>query len=366
MFQGARWSERELNPRHTDFQSVALPTELPDRSPIEHVSGHWGFRKLPAAIPQIMPAVLTESPDEAAWWLRNGHLVIFPTETVYGLGASAYSTSAVRRIFKAKLRPQDNPLIVHIGHLDQVAEVAREVPDAAQRLIDAFFPGPLTVILPRTDQILPAVTGGLDTVAVRMPALSVARQLLEAAKVPVAAPSANISGRPSATTWQAALEDLHLHVQCVLCHLPAEKGLESTVVDCTENPPSLLRPGAISLEDLRDVLPAVSTQNGRMHRSPGTRYRHYAPAADIRLVNHPEEAAANPDYGYIGLTSPARRQYGALKVCQNVDDYGQNLYAFFRLCESRGISRIYCERVSSTGIGLALMDRLNRAARTGP
>lgn len=313
-----------------------------------------------------MPAILTESPQEAAWWVRAGYLVVFPTETVFGLGADARSDEAVAKIFAAKSRPKDNPLIVHVGFKEQIPQVARAIPESASRLIDTFFPGPLTVILPKGPDIPSIVTAGLDTVAVRMPSLSVAKQFLKAADCPVAAPSANISGRPSATSWQAAYEDLQSHVDCVLCHDPAETGLESTVVDCIGDPPRLLRPGAVSLESLLTVVPDISTAAGHTERSPGMRHRHYAPAAKVIIVSHPKHCKAAPETAYIGLTLPEVDQsmFGALQVCSGVEEYAQRLFAFFRLCEKRGLAHIYCQQVAPVGLGRALMDRISRAATT--
>ena len=312
-----------------------------------------------------MQPVLTDDPYEAARWLRAGHLVIFPTETVYGLGANALSAASVSKIFAAKSRPPDNPLIVHLGAIDQIPLVARTVPPVAQQLIDAFFPGPLTIILPRNSQIPPSVAGGLDTIAVRMPSLPVTRHFLEAAALPVAAPSANISGRPSATTWEAAYEDLSSHVACVLRHTPAQTGLESTVVDCTHDPPQLLRPGAIALEEMHNIIPLLTASRKNMHRSPGTRYRHYAPQAHVILIQHPDEAPAMPTTAYIGLTPPTinPNTYGALQINRTVAEYARHLFSFFRFCEKKGVKQIYCECVSVTGLGRALMDRLHRASK---
>ena len=311
-----------------------------------------------------MPAVLTNSPQEAAWWLRAGHLVIFPTETVYGLGCDALAETAVAKVFEAKGRPTDNPLIVHLADRHQIPHVARRITAVAQQLMEEFFPGPLTVILPKADEFPEAVTGHLETVAVRIPSLPAAQAFLRAADGPVAAPSANFSSRPSTTTWQAAYEELEPHVSCVLCHEPATTGLESTVVDCTGPIPRLLRPGAVSLEALLEVTPTISAKGGDVHRSPGTRYRHYAPSAAVCIVRHPNDCVATPETAYIGLTPPesGANLFGALQVCSSLEEYAHRLFAFFRLCEKRGLRRIYCEHISQEGLGRAIMDRLRRAA----
>ncbi len=313
-----------------------------------------------------MQTLLTDSPQEAAALLRAGEVVAFPTETVYGLGADAFDAEAVRKIFAAKGRPADNPLIVHVARLDQIDLLAEAVSAPARRLIDAFFPGPLTVILKKKPEVPGVVTGGLDTVGVRMPRHPVAQAFLAACGRPVAAPSANRSGRPSPTTWQAAYADLDGRVACILQAERTPAGLESTVVDCTEATPTVLRTGVITLEALRVVLPDVrlaeqGTREGL--RSPGTRYRHYAPRARVRLVGHPAEARPGPGAAYIGLETPETPgAFGLHAVCPTVEAYAHELFDFFRRCDAAGLRTIYCQRVAPTGLGRALMDRLQRAA----
>ena len=312
------------------------------------------------------PVVLTRDPARAASHLREGKLVAFPTETVYGLGADAYDTSAVLAIFEAKCRPRDNPLIVHVATLAQLRQVASSIPPLALGLIEAFFPGPLTLILPRHPELPAVTTGGLDTVAVRMPAHTVARAFLAACNRPVAAPSANVSGRPTATTWRAVLEDLRGSIACLLRDDGRAAGLESTVVDCTGNKPVLLRPGVVSLEALRQVAPATVAEQpgpGEPVRSPGMHYRHYAPHCRIHLVRNPGDAVPEEAAAYIGLDAvPEPAAFGAVSICADAEAYARTLFRFFRRCDRLGISDIYCQTTDSSGIGRALMDRLCRAS----
>jgi len=310
--------------------------------------------------------LLTTDVHEAAALIRRGELVAFPTETVYGLGADAFNPEAVRKIFEAKGRPLDNPLIVHIVHLDQLAHLVRDVPEAARRFMERFFPGPLTLVLPRHPDVPDEVTAGLPTVGVRMPRHPVAQAFLEACGTPVAAPSANRSGRPSPTRWEAVYADLNGRIACILQGDRSDMGLESTVVDCTGSEPVVLRAGAVPLEALREVVPEtrlVGDEASLKARSPGTRYRHYAPKARVVLVDHPDEAVPDPRHAYIGLTPPAHPEaFGACCVCPDVETYAYELFDFFRRCDAQGCTRIYAQRVPRTGLGLALMDRLERAA----
>lgn len=309
---------------------------------------------------------LTKDPSEAARYVRAGKLAVFPTETVYGLGADAVNAEAVRSIFEAKGRPSDNPLIVHLARRDQVATVAAECPRAAERLFDRFAPGPITLILPKTESVPGVVTAGLDTVGVRLPAHPVAQAFLEACDTPVAAPSANRSGRPSPTTWQAARADLDGRVHCILQGGRTDAGLESTVVDCTTTPPVMLRPGAIPLESLREVVPTVvAARSGSKEeaRSPGTRHRHYAPEARVVLVDHPSEASPScAEAAYVGLDAPEEGTFGLVHVADTAEAYGRELFHFLRESDARGCRTVYAQRVPEEGIGRALMDRLRRAA----
>jgi L-threonylcarbamoyladenylate synthase len=307
--------------------------------------------------------VITDSPKEAAEFIRRGSIVAFPTETVYGLGADVFGESAIQNIFKAKSRPADNPLIVHVSSADQISSVASEVTESAEILIDAFFPGPLTVVLTKRSEIPAIATAGLNTVGIRMPRNKTASAFLAACATPVVAPSANISGRPSPTTWNAVYEDLDGRIDCILKGEATEIGLESTVVDCTGAAPLLLRPGAISLVELRSVVADIIVSGGgdEERRSPGMRHQHYSPRASVKLVS-PADAIDDPGTtAFIGLHD--RSESFAFKtICSSTDEYAHKMFEFFRECDRRGIEIIYCESVPETGIGTALMDRLRRAA----
>lgn len=310
-----------------------------------------------------MKTIITESPEEAAEFIRRGGIVAFPTETVYGLGADVFNESAIEKIFIAKSRPTDNPLIVHISGVDQISSVASEVTKSAEKIINTFFPGPLTVVLKKRSEVPLTATAGLETVGIRMPRNNIANVFLAACATPVVAPSANLSGRPSPTTWQAVYEDLDERIDCILKGDAAEIGLESTVVDCSDYIPVLLRPGAISLDELRTVVEDafVSFSGEKERRSPGMRHQHYSPRAGVKLVS---SAATIDDFAaaaFIGLHD--RPENFAFKsICSSINEYAHDVFEFFRECDRRGIVIIYCESVPEIGIGTALMDRLRRSA----
>jgi L-threonylcarbamoyladenylate synthase len=309
--------------------------------------------------------------------LRRGQLVAFPTETVYGLGADAFQPEAVRNIYLAKGRPSDNPLIVHLGSIDQLAEVAMDLPELAARLIDRFWPGPLTLVLRKTERVSDLVSGNLNTVAVRMPNHPIALELLQRAQTPVVAPSANRSGRPSATNWQSVLEDLDGRIDGVIVGEPTSIGLESTVLDLTQKVPCILRAGAITAEELMNVCPEVRHSNETFHeqelrKSPGTRHRHYQPTAMVLLdrtrTSHPappiidDPRLLNKKIAWIGLENPPAQDWIVTESCSSVDVYAKRVYAFFREMDHMGIEVIVCSLVHEVGIGRALNDRLKRAA----
>ncbi|HEX7071889.1 MAG TPA: L-threonylcarbamoyladenylate synthase [Rhodothermales bacterium] len=314
-----------------------------------------------------MKTLLTSDPFEAGAIVRRGGIVAFPTETVYGLGAAVSQELALNRIFEAKGRPADNPLIVHLASIDQLERVVADVTPEARRIIDAFFPGPVTVVLPKAKSIPAVVTAGLDTVAVRMPSGPLTRAFLKACGDPVAAPSANLSGRPSPTTWQAVLHDLDGRIAAILQGPQAVHGLESTVVDCTGGIPVVLRAGALSLEELRGVVPstrAAKAVDEVEARSPGMRHRHYAPSARVRVVATADDVPTDPERkAFIGLHGPAdEKRFVDVLVCGSLEQYGFELYHFFRRCDEAGLEAIYCEAVDEVGLGRAIMDRLRRAA----
>lgn len=311
-----------------------------------------------------MKTVLTRSPIEAAEFIRRGGIVAFPTETVYGLGASVFDEIAIQKIFDAKERPADNPLIAHVSSTDQIESLTSEIPASAQKLIDSFFPGPLTVVLRKSARVPLLATAGLETIGVRMPRAAAANEFLTACGVPLVAPSANVSGRPSPTTWQAVVEDLDGRVDCILQGDATEIGLESTVVDCTTDPPVLLRQGAVSLDSLAAIVPGIvvfGSDDARAPRSPGLKHKHYSPRARVIVVDIARPISATGNDAFIGINKPSR-EFKLSKICNSVEEYAGSLFEFFRECDRSGIDRIFCEQVSEDGIGAAVMDRIRRAA----
>lgn len=334
--------------------------------------------------------LVTEDPEAAAAVLRAGGLVVFPTETVYGLGADATSPTAVARIFTAKGRPNDNPLIVHVAGEDQLTSVSHEVTPLAAALLQRFAPGPITVVVRRSPTLAPAVSAGLDTVGVRIPELPLARAFLRAAGCPVAAPSANRSGSPSPTRAAHVLEELAGEVDAVLVGPDCRIGLESTVVDARGPEPIVLREGGVTLEALRAAFPKArlaSSEDATEH-SPGTRHRHYAPKARVVLVgdSYPPpglekdattelaapsiasrhetgESLVAPRRAWIGLHAPPRAGFERVHVANHVEAYAQAFFDFLRRCDAESIDEIHCEWPAKDGLGAALRDRLRRAAR---
>ena len=313
-----------------------------------------------------MQTRLTTSPQIAARFIRNGELAAFPTETVYGLGADAFNEKAIRKIFIAKGRPADNPLIVHISHISQVEQLAKSIPSSAERLIEEFFPGPLTLVLPKHHAVSPLITAGLQTVGIRMPNHPITKTFLQECGTPVVAPSANRSGKPSPTTWQAVAEDLDGRIACILKGKATTIGLESTVVDCTSRIPTILRTGATTLEQLRKIVPSMRIAHHlSMHnkaKSPGMKYRHYAPHATVRIIDSPDDASTKKFSAYIGLRTPSTHiQFTLVSTHRTIEEYAHALFSFFRQCDDAGIRIIYCDNVPEKGLGLALMDRIRRA-----
>lgn len=327
--------------------------------------------------------ILLDDISHAAAILRGGGLVAFPTETVFGLGADATNEQALARLFAAKGRPSDNPLIVHVAAVDQWPQVARAMPKVAERLLAKFAPGPLTVVLPKHPSICNVVTAGLDTVGLRIPNHPQARALLADVGLPIAAPSANRSGLPSGTTWQTVLEDLDGRIDAVLRGSTCTIGIESTVVDCTGDSPRLLRPGAISLAELQTVAPDLiafvpDDACNQQANSPGLRHPHYQPAAVVHLVNSASEADQKmklhsksatqleqhlANCAYCGLDESKLASYlGAARRFRSVEEYAHEFYEFMRVVDRLGIQYLFCQRPATRGIGAALNDRLTRAA----
>jgi L-threonylcarbamoyladenylate synthase len=332
---------------------------------------------------------------EAASWIREDEVVAFPTETVYGLGADALSDKATKKIFEAKGRPSDNPLIVHISHLDQLDGVVDNVPELGKKLIKHFWPGPLTLVLPKGYKVCATVTAGLSTVAVRMPDHPLALAFIRASGRPLAAPSANRSGKPSPTSADHVLHDLKGRIVGVLDGGETGVGLESTVVDVTEEVPTILRPGGITKEQLENVLgieiqidPALkvsvvekSTPPTIQPKSPGVKYQHYAPEGDMWLVSMEQGieemqqkiarmAFEDQKKGFkVGIlaTDEGLSIYHADHVLslgsrQSLPTVARRIYQALRQFDDLGVQRIYSETFPYIGIGEAIMNRLQKAA----
>ena len=311
--------------------------------------------------------------------IRHGELVAFPTETVYGLGANALDENAVRLTYEAKGRPSDNPLIVHIWDKSQIYDIAREVSSDAEKVINSLMPGSLTIVLPKKNVIPDCVTAGLDTVAIRMPLSTQAREFLRYAQVPVAAPSANVSGRPSPTSWQRVKEDLDGKIAAILCGENCEVGIESTVLDLTRDRPIILRPGAVTPEVLTKVLGKpveVLTNPKSKVNSPGVRYKHYAPKVPMVLDLSDDCAKLSAYYdakvseGYnpvLWVRDPSRfGNRNAKAMGFDAKDVARGLYENLRYLETEYdfIIASFCNEGSEYGgeIGIGILDRLKKAA----
>ena len=318
--------------------------------------------------------------------LKQGGLVAFPTETVYGLGGDALNPQASMKIYAAKGRPSDNPLIVHIAEFDKLAPIVTEVPEKAKILAEKYWPGPLTMILPKSDLVPQETTGGLDSVAVRFPSDRIAQELIKAAGGYVAAPSANTSGRPSPTTAQHVEEDLGEAIEMIIDGGQVGIGLESTIVDFTEDVPVVLRPGYISLEMLQETLGDVRMDKGlikpdsKVHpKAPGMKYRHYAPKADLAIVEGSTEgviaeiekrAGEAEDKGLtVGIIATdetkGRYSHGIVKSIgsrEQEETIAHHLYEVLRDFDSCNVSAIYSEAFFTPRMGQAIMNRLLKAA----
>lgn len=327
----------------------------------------------------------TDELEELGRILRDGGLVAFPTETVYGLGGNALDATAASRIYEAKGRPSDNPLIAHIADMDELEALVENVPDAALKLADKFWPGPLTMIMNKSDAVPHETTGGLDTVAVRMPVHPVARALIRAAGVPVAAPSANVSGRPSPTLAEHVIEDLNGRIDAIIDGGKVDIGIESTIVDLTDRIPVILRPGYISKDMLEETvgevlldkaLYAAPSEHVRP-KAPGMMYRHYAPKGELTIVE------GNPDRvtDYINqmLNRHTCCRTGVITTKENEKKYycdavislgsrddeesiARELYGALRKMDENVIDYIYVESFEGGRLGEAIMNRLNKAA----
>jgi len=324
--------------------------------------------------------------EEAGKALREGGLVAFPTETVYGLGANALDSEAVKKIFIAKGRPQDNPLIVHIAdfNLDNLVE---EIPIIAEKIMKKFWPGPLTIIMKKSNKIPYVTSAGLESVGIRMPSNVVARELIKKSGVPIAAPSANISGKPSPTNIERCIEDLNGRVEYIIGGEKCEVGLESTIVDCTVNPPCVLRPGGITLEMLREIEPEIYIDPAIMKKAdkdfkpkaPGMKYRHYAPKAPVKIIAGNlsksiakiNEMVQNyiDDGKKVGImaTEETRFKYSnaiikSLGSRNDLYSIAHNLFKILSEFDNENVDIILSEAFQEEEIGIAIMNRLKKAA----
>lgn len=320
--------------------------------------------------------------EEAALVIKKGGTVAFPTETVYGLGANALDEHAVKKIFVAKGRPQDNPLIIHVAD-KAIESYVMGIPPIAKRLMEAFWPGPLTIIFNKSAIVPDVTSANLQTIGIRMPNHPIALALIQASGVPIAAPSANRSGKPSPTTLEHCVRDLEGRVDYILGGPVTEVGLESTIVDCTVDPPVVLRPGSITLEQLRLFDPRIDLvqqplKENEPPKSPGMKYRHYAPNAPLQLIQDDDgmvdtirmlcdKYTAEGKRVGILATEETKGYYPhsafiyTLGSRKNLAEVGQKLYDGLRKMDEEGVDIILSETFPETGLGIAIMNRLKKA-----
>ncbi|WP_194192506.1 L-threonylcarbamoyladenylate synthase [Clostridium chrysemydis] len=322
---------------------------------------------------------------EASEVIKNGGTVAFPTETVYGLGANALKGNSVKKIFEAKGRPQDNPLIIHVAS-KEIDEYVKNVPEVAKKLMDKFWPGPLTLILEKKDIVPDETSANLNTIGVRMPNSNIALKLIKESGVPIAAPSANISGRPSPTDIERCIEDLKGRVNYIIGGDKSNVGVESTIVDCTVTPPVVLRPGGVTLESLREVNSSIEIDKGLLNNSddfkpkaPGMKYRHYAPNAKLKIIKGNRKKTIEKIREMVHNYIKAGMKVGILISEENIDMYSEgekivlgsfndlnkvasNLFEALRKCNDLNVDIILAEAFTEEGLGIAIMNRLNKAA----
>lgn len=326
--------------------------------------------------------ITTQSQDisSAASVIKKGEIAVFPTETVYGLGANALDGEAVKKIFEAKCRPGDNPLIVHITEIDEWRPLVRELPEKAIKLAEKYWPGPLTMILPKSDIIPLETSGGLDTVGVRCPSHPIARAFIKAAGVPIAAPSANISGFPSPTAFQYVYDDMFGRVPVLIDGGDCDFGIESTVITLATPVPRLLRPGAVTLEMLKNVLGDVDVDDavlkplakGATAASPGMKYKHYSPKADITIVNGSLDEFAkyvnshltDADFTLVFEGEENATPLPCVTMGLKDDSLSQahRLFDALRELDDNGAHKVFARSPSTEGVGLGVCNRLYRAA----
>lgn len=306
--------------------------------------------------------------------IKEGKLVAFPTETVYGLGANAFNPLAVSEIFKVKGRPQDNPLIAHISDISQIKKLAKDFPESAQRLIKNFWPGPLTIVLKKKKIVPDIVTAGLDSVAIRMPNNKIALKLIKQSKVPIVAPSANLSGKPSPTKAKHVIDDLSEKIEYIVDGGNCKIGIESTVIDFTSKVPTILRPGYITKEDIEQIIGEVEFSNSKSKdkpKAPGMKYKHYSPKAKVILVDHNRNFLR--EVALIKKKNP-KKAIGVLSFSFDLKEkdikylnsdykiYAQKLFSYFREFDDNKTDIIIAQGIEEDKLGRAIMNRLKKAA----
>jgi L-threonylcarbamoyladenylate synthase len=328
-----------------------------------------------------------EKLENAGKCIRNGGIVVFPTETVYGLGANSLDSNAVLKIFEAKGRPQDNPLIIHVSNFS-IEKYVKKIPDIARKLMEKFWPGPLTIIMEKTDLVSSTTSAGLNTIGVRMPSNKIALKLIEYSGVPIAAPSANISGRPSPTNIQRCIEDLDGKIEYIIGGEECNVGVESTIIDCTVEPPCVLRPGGITLEMLREFDENIYIDKAIMSKpkkdlkpkAPGMKYRHYAPKAPLKIVDGDLNKTVEKINEIVQYNICNNKSVGIICTDEAIDKYDKRAYTIslgkgdnleiiatklfdtLRKMDDRGVDVILSQGFEQKGIGIAIMNRLNKAA----
>lgn len=318
--------------------------------------------------------------------IQSGELIAFPTETVYGLGADGLNEEAVKKIFQVKGRPQDNPLILHIENMEMLKELVEGDLSKAKDLIDKFWPGPLTLVLKKSKIVPEIITAGLDTVAIRMPNNEIALEIIKISNRPIAAPSANISGRPSPTDAKTCMEDLEGKIPLIIDGGNTLVGLESTVLDITGEIPTILRPGAITLEDIQEILPNVVVdkgilKSGEKPKSPGQKYKHYAPKAEAYLISgSSDEEKESKIYEFLKknkekkvslmVTSELYNKIDNLNLeiidlgsRENLEKIASEIFRSLRTLDKNCVDVILCEEITKEGIGLAIMNRLEKSTQ---
>lgn len=316
--------------------------------------------------------------------LKAGGLVAFPTETVYGLGANGLNEKAVSKIFKVKGRPSDNPMILHVAEIEQVYDLALEVPQIAKDCMEVFWPGPLTIIFKRKKHIPNIITAGLETVAIRMPSHKIAHEIIKESGIPIAAPSANISGKPSPTSGKHVIKDLNGAVEIIVEGGKTDVGIESTVLDITVDPPTILRPGGVTFEDIKELVPNVVMDKGltdmkesETPKSPGQKYKHYAPKAEaylfagnlsniVKEINKRIKDNPTKKIAVLATEETYEDYKGAYLLInlgsrENLDEVATNLFDALLECDEREVDLIFAEGFDFRGMGAGIMNRLLKA-----